>query len=57
VWIGSKTYAQTWVGFIECLNAAIPFELRLLTATITYSAIMFGGFEIMQRKYIALRSA
>lgn len=57
VWIGSKTYAQTFAGFMECLNAAIPFELRLLTATIIYSAIMFGVFELMQRKYSVLRTA
>lgn len=57
VWIGSTTYAQTWSGFMECLDAAIPFELRLLTATIIYSAIMFGVFELMQRKYASLRIA
>lgn len=57
VWIGSTTYAQTFGGFMECLNAAIPFELRLLTATIVYSIIMFGVFEIMQRKYASLRVA
>jgi hypothetical protein len=55
VWIGSKTYAQTFTGFIECLNAAIPFELRLLTATVIYSAVMLGVFELMQRKYASLR--
>jgi len=50
VWIGSKTYAQTWSGFILCLDAAIPFELRLLLATVLYSTIMFGVFEMIQRK-------
>lgn len=57
VWIGSSTYPQTWAGFVACLAAAIPFELRLLTATIIYSAIMFGVFELMQRKYAALKTA
>ena len=57
VWIGSATYPQTWSGFNACLAAAIPFELRLLTATAVYSAIMFGVFELVQRKYVALRSA
>jgi hypothetical protein len=56
VWIGSKTYAQTFAGFVECLNAAIPFELRLLLATVIYGAIMFGVFEVMQRKYAWLRA-
>lgn len=57
VWIGSKTYPQTWAGFNACLAAAIPFELRLLTATIVYSAIMFGVFELAKRKNPALQTA
>lgn len=57
VWIGSSSYPQTWAGFIACLAAAIPFELRLLTATILYSTIMFGVFELIQRRYPALKSA
>ena len=56
VWIGSSTYPQTWAGFMSCLAAAIPFELRLLTATVIYSAIMFGVFELMQRKYAVLKT-
>lgn len=57
VWIGSKTYPQTWTGFNACLAAAIPFELRLLTATIIYSAIMFGVFELMKRRNPTLQAA
>lgn len=56
VWLGSKIYTQTWSGFMACLAAAIPFELRLLAATIVYSTIMFGIFELMQRKYVALKA-
>lgn len=56
VWIGSKVYEQTWSGFMACLAAAIPFELRLLSATIVYSVIMFGAFELMQRRYMVLRT-
>ena len=56
VWIGSKTYPQAWAGFNACLAAAIPFELRLLTATIIYSGIMFGVFELMKRKNPALQT-
>jgi hypothetical protein len=56
MWIGSKTYAQTWSGFNACLAVAIPFELRLLLATIIYSTIMFGVFEWMQRKNPSLQT-
>jgi len=57
VWLGSKTYPQTWAGFNACLIAAIPFELRLFAATIIYSTIMFGVFELMKRKNLALQTA
>jgi hypothetical protein len=51
VWVGSAKYAQNLSGFGACLNAAVPFELRLLTATIVYSAVMFGIFEWMKKRY------
>ena len=57
VWLGSKTYPQTWAGFNACLTAAIPFELRLTAATIAYSAIMFGVFEWVKRKNSLLQTA
>ena len=55
IWIGSPKYAQTLAGLGDCLIAAIPFELRLLTATLIYSAIMFGTFEWMKTKHAVLR--
>ena len=42
VWIESTSYPKTAAGFSACLAAAIPFEWRLLTATVIYSSIMFG---------------
>ncbi len=51
VWLGSTTYPQTMAGFVACLAAAIPFELRLLTATIIYSAIMFGVSSFIIRRF------
>ena len=57
VWYGSAIYAQTLSGYIACLVAAIPFELRFLTGTLVYGAILFGAFEWMQQKYSALKTA
>ncbi len=55
VWIGSKIFAQTFGGFIDCLIAAIPFEWRFLSGTLVYGVIMFGSFEWMKRRYTALK--
>lgn len=51
VWFGSTTYPQTLAGFWACLAAAIPFELRLLSATIIYSAVMFGLSSIITYRF------
>jgi len=57
VWIGSKIYAQTLGGFINCLIAAIPFEGRFLAGTLVYGIIMFGSFEWMKKRYSSLQLA
>ena len=57
VWLGSKTYAQTPGGFVDCLVAALPFELRFLTGTLVYGILLFAGFEWMQRRYAVLSEA
>ena len=48
VWMGSKIYAQTLGGFIDCLIAAIPFELRFFAGTLVYGSILFGGLSLVK---------
>lgn len=50
VWYGSHTYAQTASGYLQCLMAAIPFEWRFLAGTLVYSAVLFVGFELFNRR-------
>lgn len=57
IWIGSKTYAQDFNGFIACLKNAIPYEWRFMAGTLAYGIILFGLFEWMKRKYAALQIA
>lgn len=56
VWLGGMLYAKTLSGFIDCLIAAIPFELSFLEGTLLYSALLFGAFEWMQQKYGVLKN-
>jgi hypothetical protein len=51
VWIGSSKYPQTFTGYLECLMAAIPFEWRFLAGTILYSAVLFGLFELLTKRF------
>jgi hypothetical protein len=48
VWLNNPAFAQTPAGFIQCLTLAIPFEKNFLAGTLLYSAVMFGGFEILK---------
>ena len=57
VWLNSTVYPQTAEGFVACLIAAIPFELRFLTGTTVYSAILFGSFKWMEQKHPAFKKA
>lgn len=56
VWLNGILYAKTVGGFINCLIAAIPFELSFLAGTVFYSAILFGAFEWMQQRYRVLKN-
>ena len=57
VWHGSSIYAQNLDGYLACLVAAIPYELKLLAGTLIYGAVLFGLFEWVQRKYAVLNNA
>jgi hypothetical protein len=56
VWYGSKKFAQTVEGYIDCLVIAIPYEWRFLTGTLVYGIILFGLFEWMQKRYSILKT-
>jgi hypothetical protein len=57
VWYGSKIFTQNIQGYIDCLIVAIPYELRFLSGTIIYGAVLFGLFEWMQQRYPNLKTA
>ena len=56
VWYGSKKFAQTPEGYIDCLTLAIPYEWRFLAGTLVYGIILFGLFEWMKRRYSVLKT-
>jgi uncharacterized protein DUF6580 len=39
------------------LIEALPYEYRLLGGTAFFSALLFGGFELLQKKYTVLKPA
>jgi hypothetical protein len=55
VWLQGSTYPRTAAGLWACLAAAIPFERNFLAGTLVYSGIMFGAFELLQKRYTSLK--
>ncbi len=53
-WVGSVVYPQNFSGLITCYVAGIPFFWNTLAGDIFYSAVLFGVFELAQRKFPAL---
>jgi hypothetical protein len=56
VWIGeglginNLPYAKNWAGLMECFTVAVPFYLKSIYATLTFSAVLFGVHYFI-RKY------
>lgn len=49
VWVASGMYAHTVQGLIACYVLALPFFTATLLSDITYSAVIFGAYEIALR--------
>ena len=50
VWLFDKTfYAQNFSGWMNCLAAGIPFLKNGLAADLTYSAVLFGTYYLLQK--------
>lgn len=53
--IANSMYPKTWGGYLTSLVAAIPYEWNFLLGTLAYSTVLFGGFELLKRKYASLQ--
>ena len=50
--IGDTEYCRA--GIVPCYVAAIPFLKNWLVGTLVWSAIVFGGFELMRKRWLIL---
>jgi hypothetical protein len=56
VWLGGAMYPHSFAGLIECYVAGWPFyEYGSLPGTVLWSALLFGGFALLSRRYTTLR--
>jgi hypothetical protein len=57
MWVSSGFYPQTWAGLQACYIAAIPFFQNSVAGDLFFSAILFGGFALIERKVPAVRAS
>ena len=53
--MGDTSYCRA--GIVSCYAAAVPFLKNQVAGTLVWSAILFGGFELMRRRWEVLGSA
>jgi hypothetical protein len=47
--INNLPYAKNWPGLMECFTVAVPFYLKSIYATVTFSAILFGAYYFINK--------
>ena len=54
VWLEGRIYPMNFEGFVACYVAALPYLQNMLIANLVFGGIMFGSFELAQRKFPVL---
>ena len=54
-WLSDPSYPKTAAGLVACYVAGIPFFQWTVLGTLFYSALLFGGFELLRSRVPALR--
>ena len=63
VWFGSAFYPQTAAGLLSCYEAGLAFYngtsffLNGLLGDLLFSAALFGGYYLLQQRFLVLRPA
>jgi hypothetical protein len=50
-WLTSGRYPLTAAGLLECYTMALPFAEKMFASNLVYSAILFGGFELLSLQW------
>ena len=55
VWLTGGMYPQTLSGLAACYVAAIPFFQNTMAGDLLFSALLFGGFALLEQRVPLLR--
>jgi len=54
-WLVRRAYPLNMGGLIQCYIAAIPFFRNTVLGDAFFGVLMFGGFELAQRRFVILQ--
>jgi len=54
VWVGGKLYPLTLDGLVACYVAALPFFRNSLLGDLAYTALMFGSYQLLRHRQVAM---
>ncbi len=54
-WATQSLYPHTFAGLVTCYAMAIPFFQNTLAGDLFFTALLFGGFVLLERSFPALR--
>ena len=54
VWAFDTLYPKTWASLADCFVAAVPFFGNTLASDLFYSALLFGGLALAEKRWPAL---
>lgn len=57
IWGPHVLYPKTWAGMLAAYAAAVPFFRNTLLGDLTYTALLFGGFALLERSVPAMRES
>lgn len=55
VWLDGRMYPMNSGGLVACYVAALPYLQNMLIGNLVFGAIMFGAFELAQKKFPQLQ--
>lgn len=57
VWLIGGLYPRVWASLVDCFVAAIPFFRNTLLSDLLYSALLFGGLALAEKRWPAFAEA
>ncbi|GAA5190367.1 DUF6580 family putative transport protein [Ferrimonas gelatinilytica] len=54
MWAVTDFYPHSWEGLVQCWVMGLPFMQHDLASTWLFSAVLFGGYALLSRRYPGL---